>query len=350
MDHTYKLTHFAPEGGCSAKLPPGELKKIIRDVLADESVDERLLSGNINNEDAAVYRVSGTTCMVSTVDFFPPMVDDPFIFGQVAAANALSDIYAMGGKPVLALNLLMTSCEVDDEVLSLILKGALDKVNEAGAVIAGGHSITDKGLKFGLCVNGLIDENHIWKNHGAKEGDVLVLTKPLGAGIYSVASKAGMLDEEDEDEWTKNMTRLNKNASLLAEKYDVHACTDITGFGLLVHTMEMAAGSKAHVRIYSDKVPMLKKARESAMLGLIPMGTYSNRAQAEKDGVVISDSVALDVADVLYNPETSGGLLLAMPKEDARQFLEDMIATNEDAFVIGDVLKSSLSKELVEVW
>ena len=273
-----------------------------------------LLVGTETSDDAAVYKISEELAVIQTVDFFTPVTDDPYLFGQIAAANALSDVYAMGGEPKLALNLAAFPNCLDTEILGEILKGGADKVMEAGAVLAGGHTISDNEPKYGLCVTGFVHPKKMWKNCGAEPGDLLVLTKPLGSGILSTAEKGGIIREAEHLEAAKTMTTLNKYAAELAKEFQVHCCTDITGFGLAGHAMEMAKGSKKTFVIYAEKLPVLSGAREYAEMGLIPAGAYRNREFLEKD---MESRISGWREDLLFDPQTSGGLLLAMPPEDA---------------------------------
>lgn len=338
MDHSYHLTKLASEGGCAAKLPAGKLSSILNHSLQSKTnACEKLLTSHVNNEDAAVYRISDDMALIETVDFFPPVVDDPYVFGQIAASNALSDIYAMGGKPILALNLLTTPCSLDEECISKILEGGLSKVREAGACIGGGHSITDQEPKFGMAVSGIVNPDNFWKNSGARTGDVLILTKPLGFGIYALASRAGMLNESEEDEMVMLMTELNKDAAESAKDLEVHACTDVTGFGLLVHALEMAEASQKCFNIRPALVPMLGRAIELAKNGILPKGVYNNRDRIDCSKILIDDKIEREVIDVLADPQTSGGLLLAMSPGDAELYLDRIKTKGKNAYVIGNV-------------
>ena len=262
------------------------------------------------------------------------MTDDPYLFGQIAAANALSDVYAMGGEPKLALNLAAFPNCLDTEILWEILKGGADKVMEAGAVLAGGHTISDNEPKYGLCVTGFVHPKKMWKNCGAEPGDLLVLTKPLGSGILSTAEKGGIIREAEHLEAVKTMTTLNKYAAELAKEFQVHCCTDITGFGLAGHAMEMAKGSKKTFVIYAEKLPVLSGAREYAEMGLIPAGAYRNREFLEKD---VESRISGWREDLLFDPQTSGGLLLAMPPEDAAGLMGRLSGLELPSAVVGEV-------------
>lgn len=293
-----------------------------------------LLVGTETSDDAAVYKISEELAVIQTVDFFTPVTDDPYLFGQIAAANALSDVYAMGGEPKLALNLAAFPNCLDTEILGEILKGGADKVMEAGAVLAGGHTISDNEPKYGLCVTGFVHPKKMWKNCGAEPGDLLVLTKPLGSGILSTAEKGGIIREAEHLEAAKTMTTLNKYAAELAKEFQVHCCTDITGFGLAGHAMEMAKGSKKTFVIYAEKLPVLSGAREYAEMGLIPAGAYRNREFLEKD---MESRISGWREDLLFDPQTSGGLLLAMPPEDAAGLMGRLSGLELPSAVVGEV-------------
>ena len=293
-----------------------------------------LLVGTETSDDAAVYKISEEPAVIQTVDFFTPVTDDPYLFGQIAAANALSDVYAMGGEPKLALNLAAFPNCLDTEILGEILKGGADKVMEAGAVLAGGHTISDNEPKYGLCVTGFVHPKKMWKNCGAEPGDLLVLTKPLGSGILSTAEKGGIIREAEHLEAAKTMTTLNKYAAELAKEFQVHCCTDITGFGLAGHAMEMAKGSKKTFVIYAEKLPVLSGAREYAEMGLIPAGAYRNREFLEKD---MESRISGWREDLLFDPQTSGGLLLAMPPEDAAGLMGRLSGLELPSAVVGEV-------------
>ena len=293
-----------------------------------------LLVGTETSDDAAVYKISEELAVIQTVDFFTPVTDDPYLFGQIAAANALSDVYAMGGEPKLALNLAAFPNCLDTEILGEILKGGADKVMEAGAVLAGGHTISDNEPKYGLCVTGFVHPKKMWKNCGAEPGDLLVLTKPLGSGILSTAEKGGIIREAEHLEAAKTMTTLNKYAAELAKEFQVHCCTDITGFGLAGHAMEMAKGSKKTFVIYAEKLPVLSGAREYAEMGLIPAGAYRNREFLEKD---MESRISGWREDLLFDPQTSGGLLLAIPTEDAAGLMGRLSGLELPSAVIGEV-------------
>ncbi len=276
--------------------------------------------------------------MIQTVDFFTPIVDDPYTFGQIAAANALSDVYAMGGEPKVALNVVGFPNCLDPEILGEILKGGADKVKEAGAVLVGGHSIQDNEPKYGLCVSGFVHPDKMYKNYGCKPGDVLILTKQLGCGIVNTAVKAEMASAKAAHEAEEVMSSLNKKAKEAASSYEIHACTDVTGFGLLGHCVEMASASDVTFEIEASKISYIAEALEYARMGLVPAGAYKNREHCEKD-VVFCD-VEEVYKDILYDPQTSGGLLFSISQEESEAFIAELADKKLDTkvSVIGRVM------------
>ena len=308
-----KLTKLAKCAGCGAKVGAGTLAKLLDDIRVH--TDPNLLVGFDKSDDASVYKVSEDLALVQTVDFFPPIDDDPYIFGQIAATNALSDVYAMGGEPKLALNIMAVPESLPKEAVHALLRGGYDKVYEAGAIITGGHSIFDDEPKYGLAVTGFVHPDKLLTNSGAKAGDVLFLTKPLGIGILTAAQKAELLDEETSAFAKKLMTTLNKSARDVMVQYRVHACTDVTGFGLMGHGLEMAQGSDTQLEIYVNAIDLIPAALEFATWGILPAGMYRNRNFAEE--FVDVGETPLAVQDMLYDPQTSGGLLIAVDPEDA---------------------------------
>ncbi len=293
--------------------------------------DDRLLVGIETSDDAAVYQITDEIAMIQTVDFFTPVVDDPYTFGQIAAANSLSDIYAMGGEPKVALNIVGFPNCLDPEILGDILAGGADKVKEAGAVLVGGHSVQDDEPKYGLCVSGFVHPKKIFKNHGSKPGDVLILTKQIGSGIVNTAVKAEMASKEAVEEAVKVMSSLNKKGKEVIEKYPVTACTDITGFGLLGHCVEMASASDVTFSLHVDQIAYLQGAMEYAKMGLVPAGAYQNR---EYSGTQVDmEGVEEHYIDLLYDPQTSGGLLVSVPPEYADEMLEEFKRKHMDTTV-----------------
>lgn len=277
---------------------------------------DRLLVGLDTSDDAAVYKLNEDTALIQTLDFFTPIVDDPYMFGQIAAANALSDVYAMGGAPLIALNIVAFPNCLPIEVLGEILRGGADKVKEAGALLVGGHSIEDNEPKYGLSVTGTVHPDRVLANATAKPGDVLILTKPVGMGILNTCIKEALLEQDLVDEAIRVMATLNKVAGERMIEVGANACTDITGFGLIGHALEMAEGSKVTIELDSHLVPIMEGAVENAEMGLVPAGTYKNRDYAG-DRVSIDASIAEAMIDVLYDPQTSGGLLISLEPEKA---------------------------------
>lgn len=279
--------------------------------------------------------------MIQTVDFFTPIVDDPYMFGQIAAANSLSDVWAMGGEPTVALNIVGFPNCLDPEILGDILAGGAAKVKEAGAVLVGGHSVQDDEPKYGLCVSGFVHPDKIFKNYGCKPGDILVLTKQIGSGIINTAIKGEMASEEAIEETQMVMASLNQKAKRVAEHYDISACTDITGFGLLGHCVEMAGASDVTFEINVKDIAYLKDAYEYAKMGLVPAGAYKNRGYSIDK--VDTGSVEETYIDLLYDPQTSGGLLFSVHEEDLEKMLKDFeeVGMETKVSVIGRVAEKS---------
>jgi selenide,water dikinase len=290
------------------------------------------------SDDAAVYQISDDVAMIQTVDFFPPMVDDPRDFGRIAASNALSDVYAMGGAPRLAMNLLCFPAALPLDAVGEILAGGADKVQEAGAIIAGGHSIEDPEPKYGLCVTGFAHPRDILANGGADEGDLLVLTKPLGTGILTTGAKVGLLSNGEYRAMVELMAMLNKYACEAMRSLGPTACTDVTGFGLLGHVEEMARGAGLTARLSAAAVPMVPKALELAREGIIPGGAYRNRSYLEGKAQVDAD-VPLERADVLYDPQTAGGLVIAMKECRSAELLRRLQDAGAAGAVIGQMVR-----------
>lgn len=289
-------------------------------------------------EDAGVYKLRDDLAIVQTVDFFTPIVDDPYDFGRIAAANSLSDVYAMGGRPLTAMNIVcFPQTVMDISVLREVLRGGMDKMHEAGVILVGGHSVEDPELKYGLAVTGTIHPDKVIHNNGARAGDRLILTKPLGTGIISTAIKGGMAGDKATAKIVKSMTTLNRTASELMQKVGVHACTDITGFGLLGHAAEMIECTEVGMVIDSASVPFFPEAKELAEMGMIPGGLHRNR-DFRKDMVDIRKKVPQYLQDILFDPQTSGGLLIAVPEKKASRLLERLHKKGvTEAVVIGEV-------------
>ena len=286
--------------------------------------DPDMLVGTETADDAGVYRLRPDLAIVNTVDFFTPIVDDPYIFGQISAANSLSDVYAMGGEPKTCMNIVcFPKGKMDIEILGEILKGGAEKVKESGAVVIGGHSIIDEEIKFGMAVTGVIHPDKIFRNVGVQEGDVLILTKPLGTGIITTALKKGKASEESVAEAVKSMTTLNAAASAVARKHPVHACSDVTGFGILGHSLEMASGSDVTLVIESAKLPLLRGAPRLAEKGYVTGGCKRNQDYLS-DKMVIDKGLREGLVQVALDPQTSGGLLIAVAKRHAAKLLDDL--------------------------
>ena len=328
-----KLTKLAKCAGCGAKVGAGVLAKLLDGIKVHN--DPNLLVGFDKADDASVYKVSEELALVQTVDFFPPIDDDPYTFGAIAATNALSDVYAMGGEPKLALNIMAVPESLPKEAVHALLRGGYDKVYEAGAIITGGHSILDDEPKYGLAVTGFVHPEKLLKNSGAHAGDVLFLTKPIGIGILTTAAKADLLTEETRAFAKKMMTTLNKSARDVMVKYRVHACTDVTGFGLMGHGLEMAQGSDMEIEIDTKAIDLIPEAREFAEWGMLPAGMYRNRHFAEAS--VDAGEVELAVQDMLFDPQTSGGLLIAVHPDDADAMFEELKTAVPSAQRIGIV-------------
>ncbi|MCZ8520716.1 MULTISPECIES: selenide, water dikinase SelD [Paenibacillus] len=335
LQQPVKLTSYSTKGGCGCKIGPADLSQVIRSLPA-AIPDPNLLVGLDTSDDAGVYKLSDDLALVQTVDFFTPIVDDPYDFGQVAAANAISDIYAMGGRPLTVLNIVaFPIAKLDKQVLADILRGAGDKVKEAGATLVGGHSIDDNEPKFGLAVTGLIHPEKIRANAGAKPGDKLILTKPIGVGILTTSIKREKLTQEEIKRVTQVMATLNKTAAETMEPYEVHACTDVTGFGLLGHASEVAKGSGVGLVIREADVPVLPRVRELAEEGIVPGGTKNNFAHLE-GSVTFPESLDQVGQWILCDAVTSGGLLISVAGEQGDALLADLLAAGVEASIIGE--------------
>lgn len=300
--------------------------------------DEKLIVNSDTSDDAAVYKFNEETALVQTLDFFTPVVDDPYVFGQIAAANSLSDVYAMGGQPLMAMNIVCFPDCLEIKVLEQILKGGADKVIEAGALLVGGHSVKDNEPKYGLSVTGIVHPKKVLANNTARIGDYLILTKPLGLGVLNTAIKAGIASKEQYDTAVKTMVTLNKYAIEALDGINISSCTDVTGFGFLGHAHEMAKGSGVSLEIYSDKIPIIEGAKELAGNGIIPAGMYSNKDYIEDD-VEIEGDIEEAIEDLLYDPQTSGGLLIAIHEDDIEKALEKLSTATDTQFaVVGKVI------------
>ena len=274
------------------------------------------------SDDAAVYKLNEDIALIQTLDFFTPMVDDPYTFGQISAANSLSDVYAMGGSPIVAMNIVCFPSCYDMNVLSEILKGGFDKVKESGALLVGGHTVDDKEPKYGLSVSGIIHPKKVLSNSNAKEGDKLILTKPIGVGILNTAMKENLVSKEVSDKVIEVMVHLNKYAAKSFEHIEVNSATDVTGFGLLGHALEMAKASNVSIEINHKNVPILDGAIDMANMGIIPVGMYRNKEYISKH--VEMENIDVSIEDILYDPQTSGGLLISVREELAETIVKDM--------------------------
>ncbi len=310
--------------------------------------DKNLIVGLDKADDAGVYKLADDLAMIQTVDFFTPVVDDPYKFGQIAAANALSDIYAMGGTPKTAMNLVaFPANDMDIAILREIIQGGLDKIKEAEVVLVGGHSVEDKELKYGLSVTGFVHPDHILTKRDLKLGDQLILTKPLGTGIIATAIKGGLASKEILKTATQIMATLNRQAAEVMKAYPVHACTDITGFGLLGHLTEMVMDSKYGIQIDAHSIPILPEALDYAGMGLVPAGAYNNRDYYGHMVEIVS-SVDPLIQDVLYDPQTSGGLLISVDEQSAKGLLLALKEKGvQEATIIGEVVSGT--KHMIEV-
>ena len=309
--------------------------------------DENLLVGISTSDDASVYKITDDIALVQTLDFFTPVVDDPYEYGQIAAANSLSDVYAMGGEPKLALNITCFPEDLPKDIIKNILKGGHDKVREANAMIIGGHTVEDKEPKYGLSVTGFIHPKDVVTNCNAKPGDALILTKPLGLGILNTGIKAGIVSEEGYITAVRVMTELNKFSKDAMMKVGVNSCTDITGFGLLGHAFEMAQGSNVTIKFNSGSIPIIEEALSLAKMGIIPGGAYKNMEYI-KDFVKISESVPQEIADCIFDPQTSGGLLISLEKEKSELLLNELKNSSTPYAVIGEVLEKQEYSIIVE--
>ena len=329
-----RLTDYVTSGGCACKIGPHILERVLKSVTS--VTNERVLADMTGADDAGVYKISDTLALVQTLDFFTPVVNDPVLFGKIAAANALSDVYAMGGTPLTAMNIVGFPISlVEQGVLTDVLNGAASIVAESGAAIVGGHSIENKEPIFGMSVTGQVDPNHIWKNKGAQVGDVLVLTKRIGTGIMNNALKADLFPTGTAQA-VASMSTLNRVAAEVAHNFTIHACTDVTGFSLMGHSVEMASASNVTIHIKTYDIPLFDYVIEAAQMGLVPAASYGNRkaitdvqVDANLDGVW---------TDILFDPQTSGGLLFSVPAAEGPNLVKDLRDVGiECATIVGAV-------------
>ncbi len=337
LSRPVRLTQQVKAGGCASKLPAGSLRQVLSALPSQTNPD--LLVGFETSDDAGIFRIGPNQALVQTIDFFTPLVDDPFTFGQVAATNALSDVYAMGGRPLTALAVVCFPQEADLGTLEQVMRGGLAKMSEANCTVVGGHSVRDAEMKFGYAVTGIIDPAHVYTNSGAVPDDTLILTKPIGTGVITTALKQGKAEAAWVDRAVLSMTTLNSTASLLAIGCaGVHAITDITGFGLMGHGREMALGSGVVLEIDTARVPLIEGSLQAVHLGAIPGGLLANREFAE---CLVADSpdahIPDDLRTLLYDPQTSGGLLISVATRDAPQLLASLQGAAIPAALIGRV-------------
>jgi selenide,water dikinase len=334
---TVRLTQQVKAGGCASKLAPGSLAAVLSRL--PKQSDPNLLVGFDTSDDAGIYRIAPGAALVQTVDFFTPLVDDPFIFGQIAATNALSDVYAMGGRPLTALSIVCFPQDGDLDVLESIMRGGMAKIREAGCVVVGGHSVRDAEIKFGYAVTGLIHPDRVFTNTGAVAGDALILTKPIGTGVITTALKRGLAKPDWVENAVHSMTTLNRAASeIVSAAAGVHAMTDVTGFGLMGHGRELALGSRVAIEIVVEDVPRIEGALDAIGLGAIPAGLLANRDFAECVSADAPGShIADDVRTLLYDPQTAGGLLISVAPDDAEALLGSLRRAGLNAAKIGSV-------------
>ena len=316
---------------------PGDLEQALCGM--EIPIDPNVLAGIMGSEDAGVYKLNDTTALVQTIDFFTPIVDDPHVFGRVAAVNSLSDVYAMGARPLTAMNVVcFPTKKLGIQMLRKILQGGLEAMTEAGVALVGGHSVEDDEPKYGLSVTGLVHPDRVMKNSSLKPGDRLILTKAVGTGVIATALKGGVASPESVEAMVSSMSFLNKMASELAVNFNVRACTDVTGFGLAGHLVEMARASLCSLKLNSELVPILDGALESASMGLVPAGAHANRGFFSS-WITLMSTVPLERQDLMFDPQTSGGLVVGIPADRATEFRKAIVKAGiEVAAEIGEVL------------
>ena len=329
-----RLTQFAKHGGCAAKIGPDTLSRVLERL--PKFSDPSLLVGFETSDDAAVYKVADDIAVIQTLDFFTPVVDDPYTFGQVAAANALSDVYAMGGEPKIALNIVEFPGELDPDILGEILRGGADKVHEAGAVLVGGHSIQDDVPKYGLSVTGFVHPDKIYKNYGCREGDVLILTKPLGVGLVCTAARMNAAAEKDMELAVRSMTTLNKYGAEILKKYRIHGCTDVTGFGFLAHLCEMV-GERYTAFVDQAAVPFIPGCPGYVEEFYLTAAAQRNRNHVQEK--VKFGNVSFAMEEILFDPQTSGGLLASVAAADGPAALEEIRKLGLPCGIVGRIGK-----------
>ena len=335
---------FCKGGGCTAKLGPGILERVL-ECLPKGKKDDNLLIGYDSHDDAAVYKISDEVAIVQTLDFFPPMIDDPYIFGKIAAANALSDIYAMGGEVKTALNIVCFPEKMDLNILGEIMRGGQEKVMEAGGILAGGHSIADDSVKYGLSVTGTVHPDHILANDGCEIGDKLILTKPLGVGIIATANRVGEASKTAMEKAVKSMTTLNKYAAEIMRQFPVHGCTDVTGFGFLGHLHEMMHGAFSCI-IHADHVPVISEALAYADEFLLTAAGQRNRNYTEQ--YVDFQDISFAMEELLLDPQTSGGLLISVGAQQSEELLNKLKGLDMPCAIVGEVIEKQ-SREIIVI-
>nr|NIM05010.1 selenide, water dikinase SelD [Armatimonadota bacterium]NIO96491.1 selenide, water dikinase SelD [Armatimonadota bacterium] len=341
-----RLTKLVKNAGCASKIPPADLQRVLSRLPA--ITDPRLLVGSATADDAGVFQTSADLCLVQTVDVFTPSVDDPYTFGRIAACNSLSDVYAMGGKPITALSIIGYPINtLGDDWMYQMIKGGMDALQEAEVILVGGHSINDEEIKFGFAVTGVIDPKAVITNSGAQPGDVLILTKPIGTGVIAFAAQMGRAGEEAQRAAAASMTTLNRAASEVMVKMGAHACTDVTGFGLLGHLYQMVRESRVGAEIWWNSIPLLEGAADYASNGMVSGAAERNREYAAEI-VEAADDVPEYALDILYDPQTSGGLLFSVPGETLDEVLAGLSAAGcAEAAVIGRISDDSRGRILV---
>ena len=341
-----ELLSCALEGGCSAKIPPDLLEKTLAPIMQTK-VDSNLLSDVDIGDDAGVYKISDDNALIFTVDYFPPVIADPYGFGQIAACNSISDIYAMGGEPKLALNITMFPKDDSLNILANILKGGQDKATEAGVLVVGGHTITDTTVKYGMAVIGFAHPNKITTNSAAKDGDIIILTKALGTGTCLAAMRQGLVKDSDIEDVFESMKTLNKKACAIMNKYNVKCATDITGFGLIGHAYKMALAGNVSIEINSSALPMFNKSYDVLDMGCIPGAAFTNMRYVGSN-ILVDDDVDYNLKMLSFDPQTAGGLFICVNKDNAENILADLWREGIDcATIIGRVSKKE--KEFIHL-
>lgn len=340
-----KLTHLAKAAGWAAKISPEGLNKALSGL--DIFRDERVLVSFETSDDAGVFKLDEDKYIVQTVDFITPVCDDPFTFGRISAINSLSDIYAMGGEPLTALSILMYNCDIDESIISTMMQGACEEFKKVNCSLIGGHTVDDSEVKLGFAITGIIKDGKIFKNVGLRVGDKLIYTKPLGIGILSTAVKGEIATEYDIKNVNEIMLKSNYEASKLLRRYDVSACTDITGFGLGGHLLEMAKGSNKSVYIYIDNIKLISNTLKYSGMGIIPAGAYYNKQFFINDFQFNHNNKDMEI--VIFDPQTSGGLMFAVSENDADEMLKELIAIGyNDSSIVGEVTELADSYLLIK--